>query len=62
MTASNTIEMKLTGREPSTTPALALCKALDIELKEQQQKLTFANAIHWQYGAASGVTNAADVS
>lgn len=54
MPASNTIEMKLSGREPSKTPALAVCKALDIELKEEQQKLTFANVIHWQYGTGWG--------
>lgn len=54
MTASNTIEMNITGREPSKTPALAVCKALDIELKQEQQKLTFANAIHWQYGTGWG--------
>lgn len=54
MTASNTVEMKITGREPSKTPALAVCKALDVELKEEQQKLTFSNVIHWQYGTGWG--------
>ena len=54
MTASNTIEMKITGRGPSTTPALAVCKVLGIELQEEQQKLTFGNVIHWLYGTSWG--------
>ncbi len=54
MTASSTIEMKLRGRPASTTPAVAACKVLGIELAEEQQKAGFANAVHWLYGTAWG--------
>lgn len=50
MTVSSTIEMKLSGREASTTPAQAAEKVLDVEPPDEEAEARFSNLVHWGYG------------
>lgn len=54
MTVSSTIEMKLSGREASTTPAQAAEKVLDVEPPDEEAEARFSNLVHWGYGAGWG--------
>ncbi len=54
MTVSSTLEMKLSGRSASETPAQAAEKVLDIEPKSEESESEFSNLVHWGYGTAWG--------
>jgi hypothetical protein len=54
MTVSSTIEMKLSGRGASETPAQAAEKVLDIEPEDEDAEARFSNLVHWGYGTAWG--------
>lgn len=54
MTASSTLEMKISGRGASTTPAQTAEKVLDVEPEDEQSEGEFSNLVHWGYGTAWG--------
>ncbi len=54
MTASSTLEMKLSGRGESTTPAQAAEAVLDVEPKDEDSESKFSNLVHWGYGTGWG--------
>ncbi len=54
MTVSSTLEMKLSGRGASKTPAQAAEKALKVEPEDEQSEGQFSNLVHWGYGTAWG--------
>ncbi len=55
MTASSTIEMRLRGRPPSMTPALAAEAVLGIEPDSPEAEARLSDVVHWSYGAAWGL-------
>lgn len=55
ITASQLIEMKIEGRPPSTTPADAASKALEIKPETSEDKQQFSQQVHWTYGTLWGV-------
>jgi hypothetical protein len=59
MTAVQMVEMKGQGREPSTTPAEAVEKVLDVEPQGQEAEQRLSNVTHWAYGTAWGIPRAA---
>ena len=54
MTVSSTVEAKLRGREPSTTPARAASKVLGVAPVDEHGERRFNNLVHWGYGTAWG--------
>lgn len=54
MTASSTLEMKLSGRGESTTPAQAAEAVLDVEPPNEEAESKFSNLVHWGYGTGWG--------
>ena len=54
MTASSTLEMKLSGRGESTTPAQAAEEVLDVEPPDEEAESKFSNLVHWGYGTGWG--------
>ena len=54
MTVSSTLEMKLTEREASQTPAEAAEKVLDVEPEDEGAEARFSELVHWGYGTAWG--------
>jgi hypothetical protein len=56
MTVSSTLEAKLRGREPSTTPAQAVGKVLGIEPRDAAGQRRLNTVAHWGYGTALGAT------
>lgn len=58
ITISQMIEMKITGRKPSTAPADAASKVLDIKPATEQDKQQFSLQVHWTYGTMWGVARA----
>lgn len=59
MTATQQLEMRLTGREPSATPAEAVCKLLGFETSTREQEQRLAQEAHWTYGTAWGLGQSA---
>ena len=55
ITASNTLEMKLRGREPSPAPSQAGGKVLGVQPRNPEGQARFATVMHWGYGATWGV-------
>jgi len=55
MTVSSTAEMKLRGREASTTPAKVAGKVLGVRPKGEREKQRFSNLVHWGYGTVWGI-------
>jgi hypothetical protein len=56
MTVSSTVEAKLRGREPSSTPARATAKVLGIkEFEDARAAARFNDLSHWGYGTGWGV-------
>jgi len=53
---SQKIEMKITQRKPSTTPADAVEKTLDLKAADEGKKTALSHKIHWVYGTCWGVT------
>ena len=66
MTVSSTLEMKLSGRGASQTPAQAAEKVLDVEPEDEEAEARFSNLVHWGYGttwgAAQGLLTSAGLS
>ena len=58
MTAASTLEMKLRKREPSTTPAEAAEKILDVEPTDDEAEQRLNNVAHWSYGTGWGIPRA----
>jgi hypothetical protein len=56
---SQAIEMKLSHRPPSTTPADAAGKVLGVQPRSERDKGRFATLVHWAYGTAWGLVRAA---
>lgn len=54
MTLTQLMEMKLTGRAPSATPAEAAGKVLGVQPRGPREKVRFANIVHWAYGTTWG--------
>jgi hypothetical protein len=54
MTVSSTLEMKLSGRGASRTPAEATKKVLKVEPEDEGAEARFSNLVHWGYGTAWG--------
>jgi hypothetical protein len=54
MTVSSTLEMKLSGRSASQTPAEAAEKVLKVEPEDEGAEARFSNLVHWGYGPAWG--------
>ncbi len=54
MTVSSTLEMRLRGREASSTPARAAGKVLGVEPTGEKEKARFSNLVHWGYGTQWG--------
>lgn len=53
------IEMKITGREPSDSPAKAVNKTLHIEATDEEHKEAFVEGVHWAYGTLWGLARGA---
>lgn len=53
ITLSQAIEMKITKRQPSKTPAKGAEKVLDIQPEEGTED-QFSNRVHWAYGTLWG--------
>lgn len=56
---SQMIEMKITGREPSDTPAEAVNKVLNVEATDEEHKDQFVQEVHWTYGTLWGLGRSA---
>ena len=54
MTVSSTLEMKLSGRPASQTPAEAAEAVLDVEPQDEDSEARFSNLVHWGYGTGWG--------
>jgi hypothetical protein len=54
MTVSSTLEMKLSGRGASQTPAQAAEKVLEVEPENEGAEARFSTLVHWGYGTAWG--------
>jgi hypothetical protein len=54
MTVSSTLEMKISGRGASMTPAEAAEKVLGVEPEDEETEAWFSNLVHWGYGTAWG--------
>ena len=54
MTVSSTLEMKLSGRPASQTPAEAAEKVLQVEPENEDTEARFSNLVHWGYGTGWG--------
>lgn len=60
MTAGQTIEMRITGRQGSDTPATAAQRLLRIERFESDAaRERFSSLVHWGYGTGWGVVRGA---
>jgi hypothetical protein len=55
ITISQMIEMKITKRKPSTAPADAAEKVLDVKPITEEDKSKFSQEVHWAYGTSWGV-------
>ena len=55
ITLSQMVEMKLTKRAPSTMPADAASKTLDIQPTSEPAKERLSKQVHWSYGTGLGV-------
>jgi hypothetical protein len=56
ITLSQMIEMKITKRKPSTAPADAASKVLEVKPETPADKEQFSQQVHWSYGTGWGVT------
>ena len=55
ITLSQMIEMKITKRKPSTTPADAAQKVLEVKPETEEDKQQFSQQVHWAYGTSWGI-------
>lgn len=56
ITLSTMIDIKLRERPPSTAPADAASKVLEVEPKGEEEKVHFSNLVHWGYGMSWGAS------
>ncbi|REK11854.1 MAG: hypothetical protein DWQ40_11935 [Actinobacteria bacterium] len=54
LTLVQKIEMKITGRDSSTTPADTVDEVMGIAPDDDQKRERFSNLAHWGYGTALG--------
>jgi hypothetical protein len=54
MTLSQIIEMKVSGREPSNSPAQLGGKLFGVEPKSKEDEQRFALIVHWMWGVVGG--------
>jgi hypothetical protein len=54
MTVSSTLEMKISGRAASETPAQAAEEVLDVQPDDEESEARFSNLVHWGYGTGWG--------
>ena len=54
MTLAQMVQMKLTGRKGSDTPARAATKVLGVSASTEENKGRFNNLVHFSYGTAWG--------
>lgn len=54
MTVSSTLEMKISGRAASETPAQAAEEVRDIQPNDEEPEALFSNLVHWGYGTGWG--------
>ena len=54
MTVSSTLEMRLSGRGASQTPAEAAEKVLEVEPEDEESEAQFSELVHWGYGTGWG--------
>ena len=54
MTVSSTLEMKISGRAASETPAQAAEEVLDVQPNGEESEARFSNLVHWGYGTGWG--------
>lgn len=59
MTLLQTLEMKLSGRSGSDTPARAVGKTLRIQPRDPVGRQRLTQAVHWSYGTGWGLMRAA---
>ena len=55
ITLSQMIEMKISGRKPSDTPAKAVNEVLDVKATDEAHKEEFVQEVHWTYGTLWGI-------
>jgi hypothetical protein len=55
ITLSQTAEMAVTKRPPSTVPAEAVSKVLNVKPTKKRKKELVSQEIHWTYGTAWGI-------
>lgn len=55
ITVSQSVEMILTDRAPSTIPADAAAKVFGIQPVDDEKKSKLANEVHWLYGTSWGL-------
>jgi hypothetical protein len=55
MTVCQRIDMKITGRKGSTTPAKAVREALDIKPVSESKSKELSTRVHWVYGTSWGL-------
>lgn len=55
MSLSQSVEMAVSGRQPSTAPAEAAFVLLGIETRTEAQEQRFAQGAHWAYGTIWGL-------
>jgi len=55
MTVSQMIEMRITRREPSTTPVDAVERTIGVTAVDESERPMVAQEIHWTYGASWGI-------
>jgi hypothetical protein len=58
ITLSQMVEMKITKRESSNTPAEAVEKVLPVETESEEQKEQLSNLTHYAYGTSWGIPRA----
>ena len=54
MTLSQLLEIKLTGRQPSTVPGQVASKLLSLSPKNEHEMTSLSNKVHWVHGIALG--------
>ena len=54
MTLSQTFEIKLTGRQPSTVPGQVASRLFRLSPKREDEMARLSSAVHWMHGIALG--------
>jgi len=59
MTGAQTVEMRVSGRGPSTVPGEVAAKLLGLEPKDDEALARVSIRMHWAHGLAQGTVRAA---